>query len=156
MYEETEIELRECFLLFGAESFVFQFTIKKINIKTYRTIIFPAVFYGSEIWSLTLNEEHTPSMLENGVRWDKVTGEWRRLHNEELHDLCSSPNIIWMIKSRRMRQMGHVACMGEKRRAQRVLMGKPEGKGTLERPRPRQDANIKMVLEEMGWGHGLD
>ena len=65
-----------------------------------------------------------------GPRRDKVTGEWRRLHNEELNDLCSSPNIVWVIKSRRMRWAGHVACMGEERGVYRILLGKPEGKRT--------------------------
>jgi hypothetical protein len=68
---------------------------------------------------------------------DEVTGEWRKLHNEELHILCSSSNIIRPIKSRRMRWVGHVARMGEDRNVYRVLMGKPEGKRPLERPRRR-------------------
>jgi len=63
-----------------------------------------------------------------GPRRDEVTGEWRRLHNEEINDLYSSPNIVWVIKSRRMRWAGHVACMGEERRVYRVLVGKLEGK----------------------------
>jgi hypothetical protein len=65
---------------------------------------------------------------------DEVTGEWRKLHNEELRDLYSSPRIIRIIKSRRMRWAGHVACMGEKRNSYRLLLGKPEGKRTLGRP----------------------
>jgi hypothetical protein len=67
----------------------------------------------------------------------QVTGEWRKLHNEELHILYSSPNIIRQIKSRRMRWAGHVARMGEERNVYKVLMGKPEGKRPLERPRRR-------------------
>ena len=70
-----------------------------------------------------------------GPRRDELTGEWRRLHNEELNDLYSSPNIVWVIKSRRMRWTGHVARMGEERGVYRVLVGKPEGKRTLGRPR---------------------
>jgi hypothetical protein len=69
-----------------------------------------------------------------GPRWDEVTGEWRKLHNEELRDLYSSPSIIRMIKSRRMRWAGHVARMGEKRDAYRVLVGKPDRKRPLGRP----------------------
>jgi hypothetical protein len=81
-----------------------------------------------------------------------VTGEWRKLHNKELHDLYSSPSIIRKIKSRRMRWAGHVARMGEKRKAYRLLVGKPEGKMPLERPRRRWEDNIRMDLGEMGWG----
>jgi hypothetical protein len=70
-----------------------------------------------------------------GPKRDKVTGEWRRLHNEELNDRYSSPNIIWVIKSRRMWWAGHVACMGEGRGAYRTLAGRPEGRRPLGRPR---------------------
>jgi hypothetical protein len=72
-----------------------------------------------------------------GRKRDEVTGEWRKLHNKELHDLYSSPSIIRIIKSRRMRWEGHVAQMGEKRKAYRLLVGKPEGKRPLGRPRRR-------------------
>jgi hypothetical protein len=81
-----------------------------------------------------------------------VTGEWRKLHNEELHDLYSSPSIIRMVKVRRMRWAGHVAPMGEKRKAYRLLVGKPEGRRPLERPRHRWLDNIRMDLVEVGWG----
>jgi len=70
-----------------------------------------------------------------GLRRDEVTGEWRKLHNEELNDLYSLPNIIWVIKFRRLRWAGHVARMGKRRGASRVLVGKPEGKRPLGRPR---------------------
>jgi hypothetical protein len=86
------------------------------------------------------------------LRRDKVTGEWRRLHNEELNDLYSSPNIIRVIKSRRMKWAGHVARMGEGRDAYRTLVGRPEGKRPLGRPRRRWEDNIKMDLQELGWG----
>jgi hypothetical protein len=86
---------------------------------------------------------------------DEVTGGWRKLHNEELHDLYSSPSIIRIFKSRRMRWAGHVARMGEKRNACRLLVGKPEGKRPLGRPRRRWAGNIKMELLEIGWG-GVD
>jgi hypothetical protein len=72
-----------------------------------------------------------------GPKRDEVTGEWRRIHNEELYDLYSSPNIIRVIKSRRMRWAGHIACMGEGRGAYRVLVGRPEGRKPLGRPRRR-------------------
>jgi hypothetical protein len=84
-----------------------------------------------------------------------VTGDWRKLHNEELHNLYSSPNIIRMIKSRRVRRAGHVARMGETKNAYRILMGKLEGKRQLGRPRRRWLDNIKMNLREIGWG-GMD
>ena len=90
---------------------------------------------GGETWSLTLREERKLRVFGNkvlrrifGPRRDEVTGEWRRLHNEELNDLYSSPNIVRVIKSRRIRWAGHVARMGEERGVYRVLVGKPEGK----------------------------
>jgi hypothetical protein len=79
-----------------------------------------------------------------------------KIHNEELNDLYSSPNIIRVIKSRRMRWPGHVARMGEKRGAYGILVGRPEGRRQLGRPRRRWEDNIKMDLQEVGWGHGLD
>jgi hypothetical protein len=90
-----------------------------------------------------------------GPKRDEVTGEWRKLHNEELRDLYSSPSIIRIIKSMRMGWAGHVARMGEKRNAYRVLVGKPEGKRPLGRPRRRWVGNIKMDLLEIGLG-GVD
>ena len=85
-----------------------------------------------------------------GPRRDEVTGEWRRLHNEELNDLYSSPNIVRVIKSRRMRWAGHVARMGEERGMYRVLVGKLEGRRPLGRPRRRWADNIRMDLQEVG------
>jgi hypothetical protein len=97
--------------------------------RIYKTIILPVVLYGCETWSLTLREEHRLRVFENrvlrgilGPKRDEVTGEWRKLHNEELRDLYSSTSIIRIIKSRRMRWAGHVARMGEKRNACRLLM----------------------------------
>ena len=84
-----------------------------------------------------------------GLRWDEVTGEWRKLHNEELRDLYSLPNIVQVVKSRRMRWAGHVVRMGEGRGVHRVLVGKPEGKRPLGRPRRRWEDNIERV--ETGW-----
>jgi hypothetical protein len=80
-----------------------------------------------------------------------VTGDWRKLHNEELHNLYSSPNIIRMIKSRRMRWAGHIVRMGEYMNACRVLVGKQEGKRLLGRPRRRWVDNVQMDLRERGW-----
>jgi hypothetical protein len=87
-----------------------------------------------------------------GPKRDEVTGEWRKRHNEELHDLYSSPTIVRMIKSRRMRWAGHVAQMGEGRGVYRVLVGKPEGKRPLGRLRYRWEDNIKRDLQEVGCG----
>jgi hypothetical protein len=85
-----------------------------------------------------------------GSKRDGVMGGWRKLHNEELHNLYSSPSIIRIIKSRRMRWAGHVAQMGEKRNVSRVLVGKPEGKRPLGRPRCGWIDNIKINLVEIG------
>jgi len=89
-----------------------------------------------------------------GPKRDEVTGDWRKLHNEELSDLYSLLNIVWVIKSRRMRWAGHVARMGQGRGVYRVLVGKPEGKKPLGRPRRRREDNIKMDLQEVGRGFG--
>jgi len=88
-----------------------------------------------------------------GPRRDEVTGEWRRLHNEEVNGVNGSPNIVWVIKSRRMRWAGHVARMGEERGVYRILVGKPEGKRPLGRHRRRWVDNIRMDLEEVGCGY---
>jgi hypothetical protein len=90
-----------------------------------------------------------------GPKRDKVTGEWRKLHNEELHDLYPSPTIVRVIKSRRMRWAGHVAQMGEGRDVYRVLVGKPNGKKPLERPGCRWEDNIEMDIQDVGCG-GMD
>ena len=87
-----------------------------------------------------------------GPKRDEVTGEWRKLHNEELRDLYSLPSIVQVVKSRRMRWAGHVARMGEGRGVHRVLGGKPKGKRLLGRPRHRWEDNIKMDLQEVGGG----
>ena len=115
--------------------------------------------YGCETWSLILRDEHRLRVFENrvlrrifGPKRDEVTGEWRKLYNEELNDLYSSPNIVRVIKSRRMRWAGHVACMGAGRGVYRVLVGKPAGRRPLGRPRRRWEDNIKMDLQEVGCG----
>jgi len=120
----------------------------------------PVVLYGCETWSLTLREERKLRVFENkvlrrifGPRRDEVMGDWRRLHIEELNDLNSSPNIVWVIKSRRMRWPGHVAHIGEERVVYRVLVGKPEGMRPLGRPRHRWVDNIRMDLQEVGRGY---
>ena len=121
--------------------------------------LLPVVLYGCETWSLTLREERRLRVFENmvlrrvfGPKRDEVTGEWRKLHNEKLNDLYSSPNIVRVIQSRRMRWEGHLARMGEMRGVYRVLEGKPEGKRPLGRPRSRWEYDIKMDLQEVGCG----
>jgi hypothetical protein len=90
-----------------------------------------------------------------GPKRDEVTREWRKLHNEELIDLYSPPNIVRAIKSRGLRWAGHVAHMGERRGVYRILVGKPEGKRPHERPRRRCEDNIKIDPQEVGRG-GMD
>jgi len=87
-----------------------------------------------------------------GPKRDEATREWRKLHHEELNDLYSSPNIVRVIKSRRMRWAGHVACMGDRRGVYGVLVGKPEGTRSLGIPRLRWEGNIKKNLQEVGCG----
>jgi len=107
-----------------------------------------------------LREENKPRVFENrvlrrifGPRKDEVTGEWRRLHNEELNDLYSSPSIVRVIKWRRMRWAGHVARMGEERGVYGILLGKLEGRRPLGRPRRKWVDNIMMDLQEVGCGY---
>jgi hypothetical protein len=108
-----------------------------------------------ESWSLTLRVfENKVLRRIFGPKRDEVTGEWRRLHNKELYAVYSSPNIIRFIKSRRLRWAGHVARMGQRRGAYKALVWKPEGRRSLRRPRRRWEDNIKMILREVGWGHG--
>ena len=125
-----------------------------------KTLSFLSSLNVSETWSLTLREERKLRVFENmvlrrifGPRRDEITGEWGRLHNEELNVLYTSPNIVLVIKSRRMRWAGHVARMGEERGVYRVLVGKPEGKRPLGRPRRRWVDNIRMDLQEVGCGY---
>jgi hypothetical protein len=116
------------------------------------------VLYECETWSLTLREERRLKVFDNrkqrrisGPKRCEITWQRRRLHNEELKHLYS-PNIVRVMKSRRMRWAGFVACMGESRDVYRVLVGKPEGKRRLGRPRRRWEDNFKMDLQEVECG----
>ncbi|KAJ4438799.1 hypothetical protein ANN_14751 [Periplaneta americana] len=153
---KTIMELPEKFLMSGIY-LPGTLLSKNLKVSIYKTIILPVVLYGCETWTLTLREEHRLRVFENKVlrkifaaKRDEVTEEWRKLHNTELHALYSSPDIIRDIKSRRLRWAGHVARMGESRNAYRVLVGRPERKRPLGRPRRRWEDNIKMDLREVG------
>jgi hypothetical protein len=132
---------------------------KNTKIRVYRTITLPVVLYGCETWSFTLREEQRLRVFENrvlrrifGPKRDEATGEWTRLHNEELNDLYSSRNIIRVIKSRRMRWAGHVACMGEKGSADRILLGRPEERRPLGRLGIDERIILKWILKRWdGW-----
>jgi hypothetical protein len=135
---------------------------RNVRIKIYKTIILPVVLYRRETWSLTLREEHRLRVFVGrvlrrifGPKRDEVTGEWRKLHNEELHNLYSFSNIIRQVRSRRMRWAGHVSCMGKERKVYKVLVGKPEGKGPFRRPKHRWEGGIKMDLGEIDWGEWI-
>jgi hypothetical protein len=128
----------------------------KINIK--KAVILPVVLYGCETWSLVVREEDRMRVSEKrilgrifGTEREEVVGGWRRLHNEELHNLYASPNTIRVIKSRRMIWAGHVALLGGMRNAYKILVGKSEQKRPLGRPRRRWEHNITMDLRESEW-----
>ena len=156
----TKCQLIFCYWL-SSGTFGYAFWYSAGNIITGNILIWNMQGpYGCESWSLTLREERRLRVFENGVlrrmfgpNRDEVTGEWRKLHNEELKILYSSPNIVRVIKSRRMRCVGHVARMGEGRGVYRVLVGKPEGKRPLGRPRRKWEDNIRMDLQEVGLGY---
>jgi hypothetical protein len=143
-------------LLFSPKSFVPVLYKKNPKIKIYNIVILPVVLYGCETCSLTFGEEHRLRVFENSVLRKifgskrEEDGSWRKLHNDELDDLYFLPNIVRVIKSRRMRWAGHVACMGEGRGAYRVLVGRLKGKRPLGRPRCRWGDDIKMDLGEIG------
>jgi hypothetical protein len=126
---------------------------KNLKIKIYKTVILTDVLYGCKTWTLTLREEHRLRVSENRVLRifgpkREEDGSWRKFHNDELHSLYSL-NIVRVIKSRRVRWAGHVAHMVEGRGFCRFLVGRPEGKRPLGRPRCRWEDNIEMDLMEI-------
>jgi hypothetical protein len=128
-----------------------------MKIRTYKTIILTVVLYGCETWTLILWEEHRLRVFDNsvlkrifGLKRDKVTGGWGKLHNEELNNFSSS-NIIRMIKYRRTGRAGQIALMDKKRNVYRIFVGKPEGQRPLGRPRCRWKDNVKLDLRETRW-----
>jgi hypothetical protein len=133
---------------------------RNLKVKIYKTTIMPIVLYGCETWSLALREEHRLRVFERrvlsrifGTKRDEVTGEWRKLHNEELHSLYSSPDIINKIKSKRMRWARHVARMGDERKCTRFWWEGPKEGGHSE---DRGMDGIKMDLRDTDCGGGLD
>jgi hypothetical protein len=132
-----------------------RFISKHLKTKKYKTVILPVLLYGCETWFPTLREEHRLRVFENRALRKifrpkrEADGSWRKLHSDELHSPYSSPNVVRVIKSRRMRWVGHVARVGEGRGVYRVLVGRPEGKRPLGRPRHRWEDNIKVDLREI-------
>jgi hypothetical protein len=129
------------------------------NIKIYKTVILPAVLYGCDIWSVTLREGQRLRLFENrvlrtifGPKREEVAGSWRRLHNVEFHNLHASPNVIRVIKWRRMKWAGYVARTEETRSAYKILVGTSEERRPLGRPRRTWEDNIRIDLKEIGWG----
>jgi len=127
---------------------------RKLKLKIYITVILPVILYG---YKIGVADEHKLRVFENKVlrkiyvpKRDEMTGEWRRLHKEKLHGLYDSPDVVRIMKSRRLRWADHVARMGEKRRLYSILVGKPEGKRSLGRLRRRWEDNIRRHLREVG------
>jgi hypothetical protein len=132
---------------------------RDVKVKIYKTIILPVVLYGCESWSLTQREEHRLRVFENrilrrifGPKRDEVTGEWRKLYNEELHNLYSSPDIIRQVKSRQMRWAGHVARMGEERKVYNFWWESPKEKDHLEDQGVGGKMGSEWILGRLAWG----
>jgi hypothetical protein len=140
--------------VFPSHIYIYIYIYVKRKIKIYKTVILPVVLYGYETWSLTLGEEHRLRVFEKRVL-RRIFGpkreedeSLRKVHNDEFHSLYFSPNIVRVIKSRRMKWAGHVTRMGEGRGVYRVFVGRPEGKRPLGRPRRRWEDNIKLDLKD--------
>jgi hypothetical protein len=136
---------------------------RNVKVKIYKTIILPVVLYGCETWSLTLREEHRLGVSENrvlriifGPKRDEVMGEWRKLHNEELHNLYSSSDIIRQVKSRRIRWAGHVARMGEEKKCTWFWWEIQREGDNLEDQGVGGKMGSEWMLGRLAWGCGLD
>jgi hypothetical protein len=135
-----------------SKNFCLPISYQNLKIKIHKTVILPVVLYGCETLSLTLRDEHRLRVFENRVLRrifgpkSELDRSWRKLHNDKLHSLYSSPNIVTVIKARRLRWTGHVARIEEGRGVYRALVGKPEGKRPLGRPGRRWDDNIKLEI----------
>jgi hypothetical protein len=135
---------------------------RNAKVQIHKTIILPVVLYGCETWSLILKVEHRLRLCENrvlrifGFKWAAGIGKWRNLHNEELHNLYPSSNIIKQIKSRRMRWARHVALMEEERKVYKVLVGNPEGNNHSEDHGVDGRMGSEWILRRLGGGCGLD
>jgi hypothetical protein len=144
IHEEIKSRLHlENAYYYPVQNLSFHLLSKNLKIKIHMIIILPVVLYGCETWSLTLSEEHRLRVFENrvlkrifGPKREEVVGGWRRLHNE-FHNFYASQIIIWVINSRGMRWVGHVAHMGEMTNALKSFVRKPEGKRQVKRPRYR-------------------
>jgi hypothetical protein len=149
-------KIQRMLAIIQSKSFVFPSHIKNLKIKIYKSVILPVVLYGCETRSLTLREEHRLRVSENRVLRRifgpkrEENGLWRKLHNDELHSLCSLLNIVRVIKSRMLRWTGHVARMREERGVYGGLVGRANRKRPLGRPRRRWEDNIKMDLGGIG------
>jgi hypothetical protein len=146
--------IREILVIIQSKIFCLPIS-KNLKIKIHKTVVSPVVLYGCETWSLTLVEEYRLRFSENkmlkifGPKMEE-DGSWRKLHSDELHNLHYSPNILRLIKSRRMRWAGHVTRMGDGRNVHRDLVGRPECKRSLGRPRHIWEDNIRLDLREIG------
>jgi hypothetical protein len=144
------------FAIIQSKFFYLPLSYKKPKIKIYKAVILPVVLHECGTWSLSLREEHRLRVFENKVLRRifgpkrEQDGSWRKLHNDELHSLYSSPNTVREIKSRRIRWAGHVAHMREGRGVYKVMTGKLEWKRPMGRPRRRWEYNRKMDRREIG------
>ena len=152
---------RPCFVILNYNPGRLSSTLlsKNINIKIYRTLILPFFLYGCETWAFTLTDELRMRVFENrvlrrifGPRRDEVTREWRKLHNEELNDLYSSPNIVRVIKSVRIRWAGHVACMGRREMCTGFWWGNLSERDHLEDPGVDGRIMLRWILRKLGLG----